>query len=70
MVVYQGYIKLKILKPLKNIIKKTHPDDSNYRVGQVVPQIWNFMYGTKIGDFVIMPLGPGIKTHSSRKNRR
>ena len=51
-----GLHQMKDFETFKEQYKKTHPDDSNYRVGQLFRQIWKFMYEIKIGDFVILPL--------------
>ncbi|MGD1838206.1 MAG: AAA family ATPase, partial [Nitrososphaeraceae archaeon] len=40
----------------KEHYKKTHPSDGNNRVGNIVPQIWNFINDVKIGDFLVLPL--------------
>ena len=68
---YGGLPELHLIKDFetfKEQYKKTHPDDNKYRVGQVISQIWKFMYEIKIGDFVILPLSPKLQTHSSWKN--
>jgi MoxR-like ATPase len=56
-----GLHLIKDFKIFKEHFKKIHPDDSKNRVDHVVPQIWNFMYETKKGDFVVMPLAQGSK---------
>lgn len=47
---------IKDFEVFKEHYRKTHPNDKNNRVGKVVPQIWDFMYEVKIGDFVVLPL--------------
>jgi len=53
---------IKDVKKFKEHYMKTHPNESSGRVGKVVPQIWNFIFEIKIGDFIILPL----KTHKSK----
>lgn len=56
-----GLHQIKIFNNFKEHFKKTHPGDSERRVGQVVPQIWDFMHNVKNGDFVILPLPQKLK---------
>ena len=62
---YNGLPGLHLIKDFEKVKEhymKTHPNESIGQVGKVVPQIWNFIFEIKIGDFIILPL----KTHKSR----
>jgi predicted Mrr-cat superfamily restriction endonuclease len=52
-----GLHLIKEYEKLKEHYKKTHPEDNKYQVGQIIRQIWNFMYEVKVGDLVLLPLG-------------
>ena len=58
-----GLDQIRDFKIFKEHFIRTHPNDSPWRVGQVVPQIWNFMTNIKAGDLVVLPL----KTKHSRE---
>jgi predicted Mrr-cat superfamily restriction endonuclease len=57
-----GLHHIKDFEKFKEHYRKTHPNESIGRVGKVVPQIWNFIFEIKIGDFIVLPL----KTHKAR----
>lgn len=45
-----GLHLIKEYEKFKEHYKKTHPEDNKYQVGQIIRQIWNFMYEVKVGD--------------------
>ena len=51
-----GLDSINEFKAFKEHYKQTHPSASPGNVGQVVPQIWSFMYDIRKGDLVILPL--------------
>ena len=51
-----GLDSISEFKAFKEHYIKTHPNAKPGNVGQVVPQIWNFMYDIRKGDLVILPL--------------
>ena len=62
---YNGLPGLHLIKDFqkfKEHYMKTHPNENIGRIGKVVPQIWNFIFEIKTGDFIILPL----KTHKSK----
>jgi restriction system protein len=62
---YNGLPGLHLIKDFEKFKEhyiKTHPNESIDRVGKVIPQMWNFIFEIKIGDFIILPL----KTHNSK----
>ena len=53
---FEGFDSTKDIKAFKQNFINLHPKDKIESVNRIVPQIWDFLFNMKKGDFVVLPL--------------
>ena len=53
---FEGFDSTKDIKAFKQNFIDLHPKDKIESVNRIVPQIWDFLFNMKKGDFVVLPL--------------